>query len=330
MNHARRQEGRGNSSIVGAQVKNRTSKEGKPQERGVKPNTNETVPTRDDTVEGPDSGETITINGGGPGFTLPAGKSITIRFRVTIDNVQPAVTQVSNQGTVSGSNFANVLTDDPNVVGAANPTVRLVDNTTVAIATNGNPSVFGQNVTFTATMTGVPSRASDPPGTVQFKADGNNIGAAVPVVVGTVGDNVSTAQASIIEPDSGDTRHHRRVQRRRSRRYGLQLKHRNACGRTDGRQRRTRQLGLTSSQNPAPLGTNLTFTATISVTAPGAGTVTGTVQFLDGVTPITGCTAVAVAAGQAQCMTNALTVGSHTITADIQRGYKLQHEQRLT
>jgi hypothetical protein len=73
--------------------------------------------------------------------------------------------------------------------------------------------------------------------------------------------------------------------------------------------------GLTSSQNPAPLGTNLTFTATVNAVQAGAGTLTGTVQFLDGVTPIVGCTAVAVAAGQAQCMTTALTVGSHTISA---------------
>ena len=37
--------------------------------------------------------------------------------------------------------------------------------------------------------------------------------------------------------------------------------------------------------------------------------------FLDGGNPIAGCTAVAVAANQAQCMTTALTAGNHTITA---------------
>ena len=158
---------------------------------------NQKPPTKGGVPAAPHSGETITVNGAGTGFTLPAGKSTTITYRVTINNPTPAITQVSNQGTVSGGNFSNVLTDDPNVAGTANPTVRLVDNTTVAIASNATPAVFGQNITFTATMTGVPSRASDPPGTVQFKADGNNIGAAVPIVVGTLNDNISTATASI-------------------------------------------------------------------------------------------------------------------------------------
>jgi len=43
---------------------------------------------------------------------LPAGKSITITFNATINDPFPAgVCQVSNQGTVSGSNFATVQTN---------------------------------------------------------------------------------------------------------------------------------------------------------------------------------------------------------------------------
>src|SRR5205814_5704653 len=60
------------------------------------------------------SGETVTVNGAGSGFTLPIGKSITITFQVTLNNL-PNVTanpyptgdpQVSTQGTVSGTNFS--------------------------------------------------------------------------------------------------------------------------------------------------------------------------------------------------------------------------------
>jgi Bacterial Ig domain/Calx-beta domain/Bacterial cadherin-like domain len=65
------------------------------------------------------SGETVNVDIG----TLPAGKSITITFRVTIDNPYSGPPQVSNQGVVSGANFASVLTDDPAVGGAADPTV---------------------------------------------------------------------------------------------------------------------------------------------------------------------------------------------------------------
>lgn len=66
------------------------------------------------------AGETVSI----AGFTLPAGESTTIKFRATINNTIPAgVCQISNQATVSGSNFADVLSDDPAVTGAANPTL---------------------------------------------------------------------------------------------------------------------------------------------------------------------------------------------------------------
>jgi hypothetical protein len=70
---------------------------------------------------------------------------------------------------------------------------------------------------------------------------------------------------------------------------------------------------VTSSANPAGSGQNVTFTATVSSPA---GTPTGTVTFRDGVSPITGCTDVALVAGQAACTTSTLTVGAHSITAD--------------
>ena len=58
------------------------------------------------------SGETVTV-GGVSGFLLPAEKSITIKFRVTIDDPLPlGKCQISNQGTVTGSNFGDVLTDE--------------------------------------------------------------------------------------------------------------------------------------------------------------------------------------------------------------------------
>ncbi len=268
--------------------------------------------TKPDTKE-PESGETITVNGSGTGFVIPPGKSTTITFRAVIGNALPAATTVSNQGSVSG-NFTTVLTDDPDIAGPANPTVTNIDHTTVAVASNINPSVFGQNVTFTATMTGVPSRVSDPPGTVQFKADNVNIGAAVPVVVGTLNDNVSTAQASISTLAVGT-----RVITAEYSGGGSGATGYNAnIGTLSGGQAvgvSNTTTSLTSSQNPAPQGTTITFTATISVTAPGGGAPSGTVQFRDGATPITGCTAVTVSANSAACMTNALTPGNHTISA---------------
>jgi uncharacterized repeat protein (TIGR01451 family) len=67
------------------------------------------------------SGETVTVPGIG---ALPPGKTVVIRFQATVNNPVPAgVTQVSNQGTVSGTNFSSVLTDDPVPGGTSDPTV---------------------------------------------------------------------------------------------------------------------------------------------------------------------------------------------------------------
>ncbi|HNJ44291.1 MAG TPA: hypothetical protein PKZ53_27665, partial [Acidobacteriota bacterium] len=77
-------------------------------------------PPQSRAVINPLAGETVSQTIG----TLPGGESVTIRFNVTVNNPlptpqispsQPAVTQVLNQGTVSGGNFSNVLTDDPDI-----------------------------------------------------------------------------------------------------------------------------------------------------------------------------------------------------------------------
>ena len=117
------------------------------------------------------SGENVSVTIG----TLRAGDSVTITFQVTVDD-PPNLTllnppRVRNQGTVSGSNFTSVLTDDTAAVGAADPTDTEVDlfNTTTSLVSDINPSNFGDTVTFTATVAEDPTQPSaDPSGTVDF------------------------------------------------------------------------------------------------------------------------------------------------------------------
>ena len=72
-----------------------------------------------------------------PGFTLPAGKTIVVTYSVDVNaGVCPTGTvpsDISNQSNVTGSNFATVQTDDPDIGGASDPTL-----TTVAGLTLGN------------------------------------------------------------------------------------------------------------------------------------------------------------------------------------------------
>ena len=73
-------------------------------------------------------------------------------------------------------------------------------------------------------------------------------------------------------------------------------------------------VALASSANPSVVGASVTFTATVHGSAP-----TGSVNFKDGGTSMTGCVAVALTgvgdSRTAQCTTSSLTVATHSITA---------------
>src|SRR5206468_2204586 len=68
---------------------------------------------------------------------------------------------------------------------------------------------------------------------------------------------------------------------------------------------------VTSSVNPSVFGQFVTFTATVTASAPGAGTPTGIVLFKDGVTTIG---SGPLSGGVATFTTSALTAGNHIIT----------------
>jgi hypothetical protein len=70
---------------------------------------------------------------------------------------------------------------------------------------------------------------------------------------------------------------------------------------------------VNSSANPSGLGLPVTFTATVSPTAPGPGMPTGTVSFQEGTTVLG--TAQLNSAGVATFTTSALSVGTHAIVA---------------
>jgi hypothetical protein len=70
---------------------------------------------------------------------------------------------------------------------------------------------------------------------------------------------------------------------------------------------------LSSSANPSAIGQPVTFTATVNVVAPAAGTPTGTVTFRDGSTTL--ATEPLGSNGTASFSTSTLAVASHLITA---------------
>jgi beta-glucanase (GH16 family) len=166
---------------------------------------------------------------------------------------------------------------------------------TVTVTSSGNVSVFGQPVTFTATLT--PASAT---GTVQFQDGVANLGAPVAVSNGSATSSpfsLPVGVHSITAVYSGDS---------------------NFAGNSGSLPTQTvnqahSSTTLSSSLNPSAFGQAVVFTAAVSVVAPGAGTLTGNVQFKDGTTNLG--TTVAVSNGSATFSTSSLTVGAHSITA---------------
>lgn len=78
--------------------------------------------------------------------SVPVGGTVTITFDVVIDNPVPADTfAVSNQGLVSGDNFTNAPTDDPDVAGTEDPTATTFDAAPVVSASKSAALIIDNN-----------------------------------------------------------------------------------------------------------------------------------------------------------------------------------------
>jgi Ca2+-binding RTX toxin-like protein len=144
---------------------------------------------------------------------LPAGKSTTIIFNVTVNNPYLGATnQVANQGTVSGSNFTSLLTDDPDVVGTANPTVTTIDqpDVTVAVSPSSVLEDGATNLVYTFTREGVTTSPLtvnfSVGGTATFNTDYTQTGAATfNATSGTVTIPAGSSTATVTLDPTTDT-----------------------------------------------------------------------------------------------------------------------------
>jgi uncharacterized repeat protein (TIGR01451 family) len=107
------------------------------------------------------SGETINVVLG----TLNPGQVVKITFDVTVDASIPSnVTEVCNQGLVSGDNFADLLTDDPVPGATTDPTCTDVPQADLRIekSDSADPVTPGAALTYTVTVhNDGPSAAQD-------------------------------------------------------------------------------------------------------------------------------------------------------------------------
>jgi hypothetical protein len=236
------------------------------------------------------------------GLGVPTDSSCTFAVTPASFDINPHVITANYEGdSVHGGNSA---TADLTATSAA---------TTTVVTSSANPSIFGQAVTFTATVTANPPSTTAPPtGSVLFTVDGVSFG---PITLAAASPNSSTASipagtlsvsgsphsvtATYTPADSSFTA--------------------GSPGTLSGGQAITAASTTTavvSLQNPSGFAQPVTFTATVSNITLGSTQVpTGNVEFvIDGISTAT----VPLTAGAASLMTSTLSAGGspHTIKAN--------------
>ncbi|MCW2799039.1 MAG: hypothetical protein JWQ70_511 [Aeromicrobium sp.] len=165
---------------------------------------------------------------------------------------------------------ATYLSGDTNFVTSTSaPRTQTVNKaaTETTVASSAPTSVFGQPVTFTATVSPVAPGAGSPAGTITFK-DGSQVLGTAPVSSATDEQasiqvsNLSVAQHAIVATYDGDG--------------SFQGSNGSVAQKVE---RAHTSTLVTSSANPAKSGQAITFTANVSPVAPGAGDPLGTVTF---------------------------------------------------
>jgi hypothetical protein len=236
---------------------------------------------------------TATVSPNAPGSGTPTGL-VTFTTDGGATTLGSAGLSPTADGTQASIQLANLplgdtlvtatYAGDQNFTGSASaaddqsvqPAPPVVDTTTT-LTSSEQPSVYGQSVTFTATVSAA-SGPNTPAGTVQFSVDGANLGGAVQLDANGVASSppIATLAAgghAVIAAYSGDDT---------AGQFGF-----NPSGQVITQ--RVRQAVTTvsgsPSANPDPYGQAETFSVQVSAVAPGAGTPTGQVQFsLDGAT----------------------------------------------
>ncbi|MBC9726967.1 Ig-like domain repeat protein [Streptomyces sp. TRM68367] len=238
----------------------------------------------DPSVVGEPVAFTATVAPVTPGAGTPTG-TVTFGFG---DGTTP-VTVLLTDGSATATHTYTGRSDGPEAVtatfdesvdfvpstGAALHTVNRAFTTT-AVASVPDPSVVGEPVAFTATVAPVTPGAGTPTGTVTFNFGDGTTPVAAPLAGGTATvtrpyTDRRDGPYTITATYSGDTRFADSTG--------------TALHTVD---RASTSTAVVSAPDPSVVGELVTFTATVTPAAPGAGTPTGTVTFGfgDGTTPV--------------------------------------------
>jgi hypothetical protein len=218
--------------------------------------------------------------------------------------------------TVGGHNITAVYSGDGNFITSTTPTPATETvskaSTATTLSADVNPAVFGQTVTFSASVATVAPGGGVPTGTVTFSDNGGPVaGCATPQTLSLLGTAtcVTSGLSAATHPITAVYNSDANFNASPTSNTVNELVNKAAT-----------TASLTSDVNTSVSGQTVTFIAAISVVSPGSGAPAGTVSFSDTLGTIPGCGAPQpLTAGIATCATNGLSVTTpgtpHSITA---------------
>jgi LPXTG-site transpeptidase (sortase) family protein len=211
-----------------------------------------------------------------------------------------AVSGMTAGGTIIASIPADIAQDSA-LNGNASSTssdnsVNYTFDTATTMVSSINPTIMGQNVTFTATVS---STGGTPTGTVEFR-DGSTV-----LGTGTLDSGTASFTTSVLPSGTHNI----------TATYLASVNHNGSQSTaiTQIVNQAATTTSLTSSGSPAGIGSLLTFTATVIANTPGTGIPTGLVTFYDGGTSMGA--GMLTTDGLTTLSTTTLSIGSHPITA---------------
>lgn len=247
---------------------------------------------------------TATVAVTSPGAGSPTG-TVTFKDGATVlgtGALSGGIATFTTTATLAAGthSITAVYSGDSNFTASTGALTQTVNarTTSTTVTSSTNPSVFGQSVTLTATVSGANAGSGPITGTVTFLDGSTAIG------TGTISSGVATLTVS-----NFTVAHHTITARYEGTTSFAQS---TSAALDQNVIAASTTTTLTSSTNPSPFTTGVTFTATVAAIAPGAGTAGGTITFKDGAMTLA---TITLSGGTATFTTSTLTTGAHSITA---------------
>ena len=249
---------------------------------------------------------TVTVSAAAPGSGTPTG---TVQFSIDGSKFGSAVALAGGSATSTSISTLKLgnhtitasYSGDGNFTASTAPSFTQVvnkDNTTTNLVVTVNPSVYGQSISFTASVAAVAPGTGTPTGSVTF-FDGSTTLSTVTLTAGVATyttTKLATGQHTITAAYNGNST------------FAIST----SAALTQTVNQDHTSTVVTASADPSVYGQSVTFTATVSAAAPGSGTPTGSVTFMDGSTALGSAT---LSGGKARFKTTSLAAGSQAITA---------------